>query len=138
MFGVTTELPKAEFGFPGPLRDQLVEAILDGTKTTTSGLWAEYQREDFPLPAIGDRQALVDSNDRTVATIEVTGIEVRRLADVDLAHAMDEGEGYLSVDHWRAAHERFWRSPEMQAELGGDFVVDDDTQVVLQRFRVVD
>jgi hypothetical protein len=29
------ELPVAEFGFPGPLRDQLVAAILAGTKTTT-------------------------------------------------------------------------------------------------------
>lgn len=135
---MTTELPKAEFGFPGPLRDQLVEAILDGTKTATSGLLVEYEREGLAVPAAGERQALVDSHDRQVAVLEITDASVRRLADVDLAHAMDEGEGYLSVQQWRAGHERFWRSPEMQAELGGDFVLDDDTMVVLERFRVVD
>jgi hypothetical protein len=31
-------LSVGEFAFPGPLRDQLVAAILDGTKTTTTGL----------------------------------------------------------------------------------------------------
>jgi hypothetical protein len=31
-------LAKAEFVFPGPLRDRLVAAILDGSKTTTTGL----------------------------------------------------------------------------------------------------
>jgi hypothetical protein len=30
------DLPVAEFAFPGPLRDQLVAAILAGEKTTTS------------------------------------------------------------------------------------------------------
>jgi hypothetical protein len=33
-----TELPTVEFAFPGPLRDRLVAAILDGTKTSTTGL----------------------------------------------------------------------------------------------------
>ena len=32
------DLPLAEFAFPGPLRDQLVAAILSGAKTTTTGL----------------------------------------------------------------------------------------------------
>jgi hypothetical protein len=31
------DLPVAEFAFPGPLRDQLVMAILAGAKTTASG-----------------------------------------------------------------------------------------------------
>ncbi len=135
---MTTELPKAQFGFPGPLRDQLVDAILEGSKTATSGLFAEYQREGAPVPEPGERQSLVDSHDRQVAIIEIIDVGVKRLADVDLGHAMDEGEGYLSVQQWRAGHERFWRSPEMQAELGGDFVIDDDTLVVVERFRVVD
>jgi hypothetical protein len=35
------DLPVAEFSFPGPLRDQLVAAILVGAKTTTTGLVAD-------------------------------------------------------------------------------------------------
>jgi hypothetical protein len=39
---LSEELPVMEFAFPGPLRDQLVAAVLGGTKTTTSGLVADY------------------------------------------------------------------------------------------------
>ena len=36
-------LPLAEFAFPGPLRDALVAAILDGTKTSTTSLAVDLQ-----------------------------------------------------------------------------------------------
>jgi len=39
-------LPKAEFAFPGPLRDQLVAAILTRAKTSTTGLAVDYEHED--------------------------------------------------------------------------------------------
>jgi uncharacterized protein YhfF len=63
---------------------------------------------------------------------------VIRLADVDLAHALGEGEGYDSVAGWRAAHEQFWHSDELRAALDDpDFTVDDDTLVVAEEFRLV-
>jgi uncharacterized protein YhfF len=132
------DLPVAEFAFPGPLRDQLVAAIVAGTKTTTSGLVADYENESEPLPRPGMRQAVVDSAGRPVAVIETTAVRVVRLGDVDLAHALGEGEGYASVAEWRAGHERFWHSADMRAALGDpDFTVDDDTLVVAQAFRLV-
>ena len=39
-----------EFAFPGPLRDQLVAAIVDGTKTTTTALLDDFERDGEPLP----------------------------------------------------------------------------------------
>jgi uncharacterized protein YhfF len=133
------ELPVAEFAFPGPLRDQLVAAILDGTKTTTTGLADEYEREGEPLPVAGQYQAVIDSAGRRVAVIETTAVRVIRLGDVDLAHALGEGEGYASVAEWRAGHERFWHSAELREERGDpDFTVGDDTLVVAETFRLVE
>ncbi|MDH6126410.1 ASCH domain-containing protein [Kitasatospora sp. GP82] len=133
-----TSLPTACFAFPGPLRDRLVAAILDGSKTSTTGLLAEYEQADEPLPQVGSRSAVVDSADRPVAVIEVTGVRVVPLAEVDLAHAVDEGEGHTSVAQWRADHERFWHSPDLRAALGdAAFTVDDTTPVVLERFQLV-
>ncbi|MBQ1071564.1 ASCH domain-containing protein [Micromonospora sp. C31] len=130
--------PLAEFAFPGPLRDSLVAAILSGAKTSTSSLVLGYERADEPLPEVGQRSAVVDSAGRRVAVIETTDVRVVRLGDVDLRHALDEGEGYESVAQWRAGHETFWHSAEVRAELGDPgFTVDDDTQVLLQRFRLV-
>ena len=127
-----------EFAFPGSLRDRLVAAVLSGAKTTTTGLVRGYELDGEPLPEVGDRLVVVDSRDRPVATIELTDVRVVRLADVDLRHVLDEGEGDESVAQWRAGHEGFWHSEEVRAELGDPgFTVDDDTQVLTQRFRLV-
>ncbi|MET7289600.1 ASCH domain-containing protein [Streptomyces sp. NPDC005573] len=131
-------LPRVEFAFPGPLRDQLVAAILIGSKTATTGLVVDYEHEGESLPEVGSRSVVVDSDDRPVAVIEVTDVRVVLLAQVDLAHVVDEGEGHTSVAEWRAAHERFWHSEEMRAALDDpEFTVDDATQAVLERFRLI-
>ncbi|MYY01539.1 MULTISPECIES: ASCH domain-containing protein [unclassified Streptomyces] len=125
--------------FPGPLRDQLVAAVLDGRKVSTSGLLLEYETENEELPPVGERSALIDSDGKETAVLEVTEVRVLRLADVDLQHALDEGEGYASVAEWRAGHERFWHSDEMREALGDpEFTVDDETMIVAERFRVVE
>jgi uncharacterized protein YhfF len=133
------DLPVAQFAFPGPLRDQLVAAILAGDKTTTSGLVADYEHGDEPLPHPGLRAMVVDSAGDPVAVIETTAVRVIRLAEVDLSHALGEGEGYRSVAEWRAGHEQFWHSDEMRDAMGDPgFAVDDDTLVVAQEFRLVE
>ncbi|MEV3993291.1 ASCH domain-containing protein [Streptomyces sp. NPDC049837] len=125
--------------FPGPLRDQLVAAVLSGEKTSTTGLLVEYEAEDEELPPVGERSALIDSDGREVAVLELTEVRVPPLGEVDLRHALDEGEGYASVAEWRAGHEKFWHSAEMREALGDpDFTVDDTTMVVAERFRVVE
>ncbi len=135
---VADDLPVIEFAFPGPLRDQLVAAILGGDKTTTTGLAADYERENEPLPGPGLRQVVIDSAGHPVAVIETTAVRVMRLADVNLDHALGEGEGYASVAEWRAGHEQFWHSAEVREDIGDpDFTVDDDTLVVAQEFRLV-
>ncbi|MGW6918108.1 ASCH domain-containing protein [Kitasatospora sp. NPDC054939] len=132
------ELPPALFAFPGPLRDRLVAAVLDGSKTSTTGLLTEYEREGEPLPEVGARSVVVDSDERPVAVIEVTGVRVVPLREVDLAHAVDEGEGHTTVAQWRTDHEGFWHGAELRAAMGDPgFTVDDGTPVVLERFRLV-
>src|SRR5688572_21860811 len=71
---MTADLPLFEFAFPGPLRAQLVAAVLDGSKTTTTGLLQDYEIDDEPLPVVGTRWAVVDSAGHPVAVIELTGV----------------------------------------------------------------
>ncbi len=133
------ELPLAEFGFPGPLRDRLVAAVLSGEKVATAGLLEEYRREGLALPEPGGRELVVDSAGQGVAVIEVVAVDVQRMGDVELAFAIDEGEGFTSVAEWYEAHARFFTSAEMAAALGDPPVaVDEDTLVVCSRFRVVE
>jgi uncharacterized protein YhfF len=135
---VTDDLPTFEFAFPGPLRDQLIAAVLDGSKTTTTGLLQDYEIDGEPLPVTGSRWAVIDSAGRRVAVIELTAVSVRRLGDIDVDHARDEGEGFDSVAGWRAGHEGYWHGPDYRGWLGDpDFTVDDDTPTVPLRFRLV-
>ena len=127
-----------EFAFPGPLRDQLIAAILDGTKTTTTGLVDDYERDGEPVPRPGDREVVIDSAGEPVALIEIVKVRVVRVGDVDLAHAVGEGEGYASVADWRAGHEAYWHSDAMRTCVGDPaFTVDDGTPAVALEFRTV-
>lgn len=136
---VTPDLPPAEFGFPGPLRDKLVAAILSGEKTSSTGLLEEFEREGTPVAAVGTRELVVDSNGRGVAVIETTEVEVKRMGDVDLEFAIDEGEGFETVEQWCDAHVRFFTSPQMVEALGDPPVtIDDSTLVACFRFRLVE
>ncbi|MGM7678384.1 ASCH domain-containing protein [Microbacterium sp. A94] len=131
-----TDLPVSEYAFPGPLRDLLVGAILTGEKTSTTSLVTEYELEREPLPAVGDRAVVIDSEGEPVCIEEVIEVRVVRLADVDLDHAVAEGEGFTTIADWRTGHEKFWHSPEFREGMGeASFTVDDDTQTVLVRFR---
>jgi uncharacterized protein YhfF len=72
-------LPKVEFAFPGPLRDRLLAAILDGDKTATASLRIEYAPSTIePLPQPGCRAAVADSAHRPVAVFGTTAVAVVR------------------------------------------------------------
>lgn len=134
----TAGLPLEEFASPGPLRDQLVAAIVDGSKTSTTSLVEGYELDNEPLPLVGSRGVVVDSDGEPVCIIENAAVRIAPLSDVDEQHARDEGEGYQTVAGWRRGHEDFWHSPECVAEMGDpDYRVTDATLAVLVRFRVV-
>ena len=131
-------VPDVEFAFPGPLRDLLVGAILAGEKTSTTTLFEEYGLEGEPLPCLGDRGRVLDSDGHPVALIEVVGVDLVRLGDVNLEHAIAEGEGYTTVAEWRRGHEAFWHSDDYRAYRDDPhFTVNDDSLAVLERFEIV-
>jgi uncharacterized protein YhfF len=76
-----------------------------------------------------------------LAVVETISCRVCRLADVDDQHAIDEGEGYTNAAEFRIAHEGYWNGyiDQVRAKLGDPtFALDDDTPIVLERFRIVE
>jgi uncharacterized protein YhfF len=120
-------LPPFELGYAGTeLRRSLVELVLAGTKTATSAPLTEYERDGEPVPSAGDRFALVDIDDRPVATVEVTESRVLPASEIDGEFATDEGEGFASVADWHAAHESFFGT-----------AIEPGEPIVALRFRLV-
>ena len=65
---------------------------------------------------------------------------MKRLADVDDQHAIDEGEGDANAAEYRVGHERYWNGyiDDLRRRLGDpSFALTDDTLIVCQRFRIV-
>ena len=123
-----TDLPPLELGYPRTeLRRQLVDAVLDGRKTATTGLWADYVAEGAAVDSPGDRCVLLGYDDEPVAVLEITEARLVSAAEIDEQFARDEGEGFESIEDWRLAHEQAFEQP-----------VSPDTRVVAVRFRVVE
>ncbi|MGO4613913.1 ASCH domain-containing protein [Nocardia sp. 2YAB30] len=130
--GGTIDLPTLFLGPPGPMRDRLAAAVLDGAKTARTHLLRDSESGNLEYPVAGDRLVVSDSTERAVAIVEITDATVIALGDVDLAHAAAEGLGHTDIEQWRADHIAYWHSASGTAEP-----IDRNTLVVAERFRVV-
>lgn len=131
------DLPTLELAFPGPERDSGVAAILSGQKTALTGLLEIFEHAREPVPQTGQRFSVLDSEGRPAVTIELSDVRVVPIKDIDDDFARAEGRGYADVAQWRTAHEEFFQSEGVREFLGRTPVIDDDTLVVAERFRVV-
>ena len=126
----TLRPPAWSFGATPEQSDELLGLVLDGSKTATSSPRTDYAGEGEPLPEAGMLSIVLDGAGRPRALVVTTEARVVPFDQVDADHARDEGEGDGSLEHWRAAHERFFTE---HAEGG----IEPDMLVVLERFRVV-
>ncbi|KOG74211.1 MULTISPECIES: ASCH domain-containing protein [Streptomyces] len=131
-------LPTLELAFPGPERDRGLAAILSGQKTALTGLLEIYEHAGEAVPEAGQRFWVLDSEGRPAVTIELVDVRVVPMKEIDDDFARAEGRGYSDVAEWRAAHEEFFQSDGVSGYLGHTPVIDDDTLVVAERFRVVE
>lgn len=130
-FLIVNGMRTIEFGNPGESREKLISLILDGNKRATAGtLEWDYIAENEPIETVGEKLAVLDNENRHIATIQVTRVELKRFAEVPTEFALAEAEGDLSGDDFRASHFDFW------SRLGLD--IKDETEIVLVYFDLID
>jgi uncharacterized protein YhfF len=128
------ESPSVErFGDNPALCEQLLGLVLDGTKTATSTLVAEFEHEGVPLPRIGSHWIACDSAGRPRAILRSTELRLGTIDGVDAEFASDEGEDDRSRDSWLVEHEKFWR--RSCDAMGIEW--DRGLPIVFERFDVV-
>jgi len=116
------------FGDSPELQDELLALVLAGRKTATCGALRDFGDHE-PVPQVGRRDVVLDGLGRRAAVIETLSIEMKRFDEVDAAFAREEGEGDLSYDYWREAHEAYF------GRNGG---YSPDMILVCERFRLVE
>jgi uncharacterized protein YhfF len=100
---VPDDLPRWSFGDSPELADELLALVLLGRKTATC--WAVAQMG--PTVA-GERSIILDGAGLPAALVETISCEAVRFCDVGADFAAAEGEGDLTLEHWRAAHQRYF------------------------------
>ena len=107
-FSLPTADEVGEYGEPGPLRDQLVKALVSGQKTATSSLHRHYLDAGEALPTVGQTELVIDSAGRPVCLLEISRVDLVRAQDVTDDFVRAEGEGFDTWDEWWSAHQSFW------------------------------
>jgi uncharacterized protein YhfF len=128
------------FGYDGDggLGDRLLEAVLRGEKTATSSLAVEYLSGD-PLPRVGERLSLIDSQGDVRGIVETTRATITPLHLVGDEVARAEGEGFADAAEWRRDHIAFWADvAELIRADAGDpsWELRDAEPVVVHWFRM--
>lgn len=120
------------FGATPKHADELLDLVLEGTKTgTASSLW-DHHATDEPIPYVGEHSIILDGLGRPRSIIETYDVQIVPFNEVTEEHAHAEGEGDRTLQAWQEIHREFWKK---YSESPTGF--RDDMPVVCERFRVI-
>ncbi len=113
--------------------DGLAALVKSGEKRATSSLYCMYERENEPLPMVGEYNVILDSREQAVCITKTVGVEILPYGKVSAQYAALEGEGDKSLAHWREVHRAFFEQELKETALA----FDEETEVVFEQFICV-
>ena len=121
------------FGNTSEMALELADLVLSGKKTATAASVAmnELRPEDAPVP--DGYSVITDFEGTPLCVIKTAEIRNVPFDEVDAAFAADEGEGDLSLEHWRRVH---WDYFTTEARERG-FAFDERSMVCCERFKLL-
>lgn len=90
------------------ITDELIALYLQGKKTAGSGLLKGYEVDNIPAPKLGDYWIILDRNNKPRCIVKTIEVVYNKFKDVPEEIARAEGEGGLSLEHWRDGHGKFF------------------------------
>ncbi len=121
------DAPRWAFGDSPELADELLALVLAGGKRATCSSLASCEADI--MPTVGELSVILDGAGRPACVIRTTEVEITTYAEVDEDFMRAEGEGDLSPEYWREAHQAYF-------EREGAF--SPDMRVVCERFELVE
>lgn len=122
-------LPEA-FQFGGK-PNELAQLVVEGKKKATCSCHLLYERENEPLPQVGQYNIVLNANDEPVAIIKNISVMISPMNEVPIDFALAEGEG--EYHEWWNIHVEFF-TKEL-AEIGLSF--NEDLLLVCERFELL-
>jgi uncharacterized protein YhfF len=121
------------FGNTLEMANELLSLVISGKKTATASLVSVNEIETHNAPIMGGFSVVTDfvGDPRCIiVTSEITHVPFR---DVGAEFAKDEGEGDLSLDHWRRVHWEYFSEESQRHRIA----FDEDSLVCCERFELL-
>lgn len=121
------------FGDSSELAKELCELVLEGKKIATASLVWENEPNPSSAPILNGYSLITDFDGNPKCIIKTIEINIKPFNEVDEVFAAKEGEGDLSLAHWKQVHwEYFARKCK---ELGKQ--ASENMLVVCEEFKVI-
>lgn len=127
--------PTVEASFAGSpeVTDELIDLYLEGKKVAGSSLFEDFKSCGDPLPQVGNYWIALGKNGNPRLILKTVKIEKNLFKDVPEEIAIAEGEGDLSLDHWRKVHQECY-GPSLEKWNVSDI---DQSTVITEYFEIV-
>jgi uncharacterized protein YhfF len=128
------------FGDTSELADELLELILKGKKTTTTGLLKEHEHYNYQLSKKGDKIIILTGKNEPGCIIEIMENKQMKFSEMeDLQFASDEGEGFDTLEKWRDVHRRYFTRilSTISAESTEEIPFDENMIILCVRFKLI-
>ena len=88
--------------------NECAELVIKGIKQATAASLWWYEKNNLPLPKVGEQYIVTDWNGNAKAVIETTKIESTPFNKVTPEFAKTEGEGDKSLEYWKLVHQAYF------------------------------
>lgn len=113
--------------------DICADLVARGQKRATASSLAELEIAGESIPQSGDFAIVTKWSGKPVGVIRTTNVELRSFDEVDADFAAREGEGDLSLEWWREAHEAYYR----RVLAGSSHSFSGDLMIACEDFELV-
>ncbi len=112
--------------------NELLQLVLQGKKTATSSSYLVYEKENMPIPKVGDKSIVTYFDGREGCVIETTNVRLIPYNEMTYDIIKLEGEDD-NLESWQQTHERFFKEDGLMS--GYEF--SEDMLVVFEEFKVI-
>ena len=112
--------------------NKLYDLVILGKKRATCGNLLMYQFKKEPILHKDDLTVLTNFDQTKACILRTKKVIVKKFGEITEEDARKEGEGDLSLEHWKRVHGKIFESE--CAKLGKEF--SEDIEVVFEEFDV--